>query len=284
MPNRVIRDGFVDSESVCALSDWAHRVYSNLLVKCDDAGRFDGRIEFLRSQLFPLGTPRRNTDFEKALAELAQPKDESGRTLPALVVSYHHAGKPYLQLTKAARSSPCITSRYPWSDGSHKIEYVKLSTRDGDRDFVSTSLSMPSVSHTHGIEGLSAGSPETETETETTKGVGVVAKKPQKKAKEFPTIPAALDSPAFHQAWARWFEHRAEIKHPMTPTAASLALKTLEKMGVSRAVAAIDHSIERGWRGIFEDEKRKQDAEANDPGLNDPTPEDIRRLMEGEDE
>lgn len=160
MPNRILRDGFVDSEAINALSDWTHRVYSNLLVKCDDAGRFDGRLEFIRSHLFPLGTTRRTEDFRKSVEEL-----EGG----GLVIRYAHEGKPFLQVTKWQKCGKSITSRYPWSDGNHEIEYVERQTRDGPKDFVVSSISdgvrTPSVPHKDGVTRKT--NTETETETKT---------------------------------------------------------------------------------------------------------------------
>lgn len=131
MPSRIIREGFVDSESVCALTDWAHRVYSNLLLKADDAGRFDGRLEFLRSHLFPLGTQRRSSEVEQAVIETEK---------HALLIRYHFASKPYLQLTRWHRTGSSHKSKFPWRDGTLEISYVMLDTKDGPKEFVFSSV------------------------------------------------------------------------------------------------------------------------------------------------
>ena len=134
MPNRLIREGFLDSEAVHALSDAAECFYHRLLLAADDAGRIDGRVEMLRARLFPLDSSRRASDVEKALSECQQ---------QGLVYPYKWDGRPFLQLTKWQRCSPCVTSKFPWSDGSHKIAYEKRETRDGEKEFVKTSLSHP---------------------------------------------------------------------------------------------------------------------------------------------
>lgn len=146
MPNRIFREGFVDSDSICALSDWAHRVYSNLLVKVDDAGRIDGRLEPLRAILFPLGLDRPSEDLHSALADLE---------LRKLAILYGYAGKPYLQITKWQRCGSAINSRCPWSDGSFDIEYVQRPTRDGVKDFVRTSVSLSATPCGRGGNGVS---------------------------------------------------------------------------------------------------------------------------------
>lgn len=169
MPNRILRDGFVDSEPVAALSDWSHRVYSNLLVKSDDAGRFDGRLAILRSHLFPLGTTRRSEDFSRAIDEMKFPEGEGGEKLSPLIICYEFAGKPYIQITKWRRCGDAKTSRYPWTDGNHDISYILQRTRDGDKDFVLTSLldPMPIPSAPHRNRVRSELDTETYTDTET---------------------------------------------------------------------------------------------------------------------
>lgn len=156
MPNRIVRDGFLDSEAINALGDAAECFYHRLLLAADDAGRMDGRVEMLRARLFPLSS-RRASDVEKQLSECVK---------LGLVIPYEWDGKPFVQLAKWQRCSPCRYSKHPWKDGSHEITYVERETRDGKKEFVLTSLS-----HTEPIpkalDQLSRECPETETYTKT---------------------------------------------------------------------------------------------------------------------
>lgn len=136
MPNRLVREGFLDSEAINRLGDPSECLYHRLMLAADDAGRMDGRAEILRARLFPLGS-RRASDVEAQLRKCVE---------EALVIAYEWQGKPYLQITKWQRCSPCRVSKYPWKDGSHSIEYVKMETRDGLKEFVKTSLT-----HSEGI-------------------------------------------------------------------------------------------------------------------------------------
>ena len=68
-----------------------------------------------------------------------------------------------------------------------------------------------------------------------------------------PSIPASLDHPSFISAWNDYRQHRKEIKKPLTPTAEKRQLARMEKLGLDRAIAATEHSIAQGWRGIFEE-------------------------------
>jgi hypothetical protein len=65
-------------------------------------------------------------------------------------------------------------------------------------------------------------------------------------------IPLLLNSKSFRDLWATFVQHRSEKRAPLTLTAARMQLARLEKMGVDRAMAALQHSIENGWTGVFE--------------------------------
>lgn len=65
-------------------------------------------------------------------------------------------------------------------------------------------------------------------------------------------IPEALKTPDFVSAFDRWEKHRREIRHALTPTSRAALLKKIGEWGPARGVAAINHSIEKGWQGLFE--------------------------------
>ena len=262
MPNRILREGHVESESVSALSDWTHRVYFNLFSKADDAGRHDGRVALLRSRLFPLGTSKRDDDFRKAVAELQKPRDADDNPLHPLVIAYKFEGKPYLQLTKWERCGNTERSHHPWTDGSHEIEYVVRHTARGDKQFVSTSIvddpiGIPSASHPD--EGRTESDTKTETKSKT--------KTPRARSPDvMPEIPESLIVPEFVGVWSQWQEHIRQKHKKLTPLAAAQQLKRCEEWGLRRAVAAINYSIMRNWGGIFESKNGSHD----EPMLSDP--------------
>jgi hypothetical protein len=65
-------------------------------------------------------------------------------------------------------------------------------------------------------------------------------------------IPANLQTENFLKWWDAWEKHRSEIKKPMTPTSAETLLKRLNQWGETRAVAAIEFTISKGWQGLRE--------------------------------
>jgi hypothetical protein len=99
---------------------------------------------------------------------------------------------------------------------------------------------------------------ETETETETETGKKDLFGDPKKNGKFFRPESAKLPfaSEAFEQAWFLYCVHREEIRKPLTPAAVANCLRELADWGEARAVAAINHTIARGWQGIREPDKR----------------------------
>lgn len=232
MPNRIVRDGFLDSEVVNALGDQAECFYHRLLLAADDAGRMDGRVEMLRARLFPLSS-RRASDVEKQLSDCVR---------LGLVIPYEWGGKPYVQLAKVQRCSPCTNSKFPWKDGSHKITYVKRETRDGEKEFVLTSLSLAD-GMPMGLGESSVKCPETltltDTKTETT----------ARKRAEFPCpadwIPA--------DAWQAFVEHRQAKRAKLTGKAVELIVADLadfRKRGVEPRTV-LEWAIKQGHTGLF---------------------------------
>ena len=67
------------------------------------------------------------------------------------------------------------------------------------------------------------------------------------------TVPKVIDDPRFHVALSEWIAYRAEQKFPrMGNIALGKFLDHCAKMGVKRAVAAIDHSIASTYKSVVE--------------------------------
>ena len=58
--------------------------------------------------------------------------------------------------------------------------------------------------------------------------------------------------------WEAWQQHRIEMHKPITPTARGRQVMFIASIGKERAIAAIRHSIQKGWTGIFEAPARDQ--------------------------
>jgi len=68
-----------------------------------------------------------------------------------------------------------------------------------------------------------------------------------------PTIPSELNKPVFTTAWQEWIQHRSEIDRNLTPSTATKQLQMLLPMGADHAAAVLNHSITKGWQGLFPD-------------------------------
>ena len=89
-----------------------------------------------------------------------------------------------------------------------------------------------------------------ETETETDKGDA-------RGKNEMPKPPEELmQITGFPSAWEDWIQHKKEIKNKLTPLAAKKCFTGLLKM--RDPVGAIEYSIEKGWKGIYEPKNDEQ--------------------------
>jgi hypothetical protein len=105
MANRVIRDGILDSERVNKLSCEAELFYRRLMSIVDDFGRGDGRIQILRSKLYPLKldqvTEKNVIDWMKECVQVG------------LIMTYVVDKKPYLEMLDFNQSVRIKRSKYP---------------------------------------------------------------------------------------------------------------------------------------------------------------------------
>lgn len=92
MPNRLLKEGIVDSDLINGLSEGAEVCFYRLLVVADDLGRMDARTAIVRSRCFPLKEQSNmGSKIEGWLAELATAR---------LIVRYVVASSPFLQISK----------------------------------------------------------------------------------------------------------------------------------------------------------------------------------------
>lgn len=105
MPNRVIRQGILDSEPVNKLS-WASEVfYRRLMSVADDYGRYDGRPIILRTSLYAL---KINQVSEADIVKWMNECSEAG-----LISFYEVDGKPYLEIENFGQTIRIKKEKYP---------------------------------------------------------------------------------------------------------------------------------------------------------------------------
>ena len=108
MPNRILKESICSSEEIDSLSWFEEVLFYRLIVKCDDYGRYDGRLKFVKNSCFPLKDITEK-DVEKALYKLSA---------VGLVRAYESQGRPYLQLVtwEQHQNIRAKKSKYPEFD------------------------------------------------------------------------------------------------------------------------------------------------------------------------
>jgi len=213
---RTVKPDFFLHEDLAALSPLHRIVFIGLWCAADRAGRFEWRPNRLKVQIVPYD----RCDFDKILSELV----ESGFVTRYVVNGAEYGAIPSWE-------------RHQWVN--HREAVSIIPHPDEGEPFLGTPR--------HAEENL--GNPRTIMEYRKGKeGKG----KDKDACGLSPVTPLLSSSPDFLSAWAEWEQHRREIKHPLTPTAAKQQIARLDAMGPERATAAIRNSIANGWRGLFE--------------------------------
>lgn len=72
------------------------------------------------------------------------------------------------------------------------------------------------------------------------------------KQKRLPLFPGNLDTPAFREAWGRWEANCTQRRLSLTDEARRIQLARCSEMGLERALAAIEHSMDSRYRSVYE--------------------------------
>lgn len=89
MPNRIIRESICTSDTIDQLSAEEERIFTRLLVNCEDYGRMEARPEIVRAKCYPLKVDKFSLlDIERMLVKLVE---------VGLIEIYENHGKRYLQ-------------------------------------------------------------------------------------------------------------------------------------------------------------------------------------------
>jgi hypothetical protein len=80
-------------------------------------------------------------------------------------------------------------------------------------------------------------------------------RKSKRKAKgdiDLSDLPEAIRTNEMHAAWMAWAKFRREKKAALTDSTIEKLLVDMAEMGQARAIAAINHTIMKGWQGLRE--------------------------------
>lgn len=221
MPNRIIREGWVESETIDALSVHAECFFLRLCLKADDFGRYHANPQLLKSNLFPLKEDVRNTDISRWLAEC----EKAG-----LIRCYSQTSRRFLEIPKFGQRCRAEISKFP--DPANCQADVSQPHDTGQS-------SAHVVGDGYVVED----------------GDGTAARRRSasvwEKVPEIP-IPASLDTDRFRVLWAEWIAFRRTLHAVKDPvTMFHKQLEVLEAYGVQGAEESLRQSMANGWRGLF---------------------------------
>jgi hypothetical protein len=249
MPNRVVREGIIDSpriEQLVREVGWAGEVfYRRLHQIVDDYGRFDGRLTMLKARAFPTVMDLvRDADLERWIAACVK----SG-----LVRVYEVKGHRYLELLDFRQQVRAKTSKYPDPPQSDADDQHSLSMRETHaqqtlcaRDAPAQQMLSTCAADAH----LDEDEVEDVVEGASNKG-GAEQKQLVVLSPASPSPVLPFESEEFRQAWSDFVSMRKEIKKPLRPTATKAMLKKLQAAGEQLAIEALRESTANQWQGVF---------------------------------
>lgn len=158
MPNRLIREGLLDSDAVGEIDIGAEVLFVRLMLLADDFGRYDGRVTVVCRRAF---VNRRNIDEETTGQWLQQLVDTG------LIDLYEVGGKPYIEIHNFKQRTRSQISKYPNRDGLFEVTSTKnQQLRSKDVRHMSD-MCQTDDGHMSDVCLTDVGHRRTETETET---------------------------------------------------------------------------------------------------------------------
>jgi len=104
VPNRIIREGWLESVNINQLDAPAERFFLRLCLRVDDYGRFHANPTLLRSSLFPLRDDVRSADIPRWIAAC----EKAG-----LVRCYKVTGTDYIEVARFNQRMRSAVSKFP---------------------------------------------------------------------------------------------------------------------------------------------------------------------------
>lgn len=241
MPNRVLREGLLDSEPVSALHDTTFRLYVSILLSGDDYGLCDIGFGAVK-KANPLQSWSREAIF-KMLEEITDAK---------LIAPYEHRGKMYAAI---ARWRAKIQSRAPKHPAppfgfGHCLEPYGFKDDETRRSYI---LIINGMTSARAYPDKLQLTPGADPENEGGRGKGEVLKGKGKKRARTRAERFALPTWIPEDAWQAWEDHRQRIRKPLTDYARKLCMSRLNDLRELGHLprTCINLAIESGWQKFW---------------------------------
>jgi len=277
-----LRPGLLTSPAFNRLSERAECLFIRLLLVVDDFGIFHAGPELVRAACFPLKSYR-TSDVSRALDELENAgmiarytATDSNRYM-ALQKHRSRLAKrlarypqpPSAAVSTPGHSEPAITPlveqclQSPPTDENRpaepviKIDQINRETPVVKIDQINRQAPLSESKRENQIQNKNKNKTQKETQTQKSAKaeagqLPLMADDPAAQAKRKLEPPPPGWSPALHEAWQQWLQHRRENKHPRPALAQRQQIAQLAQWPEAQAIANIQHAIRSGWRGIYE--------------------------------
>ena len=242
MPNRILRSSLLQSQRWLDLADNTARLaFIACILQADDLGNFEGGDRHLARLWRDLGvdTPRKAERIRIALVEAD------------LLRPYQIGGKTYMHIPRFRQRVRYVNSPNPRPPET--IECNEIKEMHGRKSDSSQTQVRPKSDSSQTQDG-----PKTaEVKLREVKRSEDSPSENKTKARAARAAPAGngVELPDWlpRESWDAFKQHRVRLRAPMTPHAENLAIKELAKIvdGGGNAVAVIDQSIVKGWKGLF---------------------------------
>lgn len=220
MPNRYIRESWIDSAAVDQLDAASERFFLRLILKADDFGRYTANPVALKNTLFPLKEDVRSTDSSRWLAAC----EKAG-----LIRCYETPKGRFLEIPKFGQRARATASKFPALE--------EAMTDKGRTDDGQTAGRGP------------ASAPEDEDEDED----GIRGRVAGADVGQAPKVPSSLNTPEFLKAWDLWVRARKGMKKAKDWNLLfQTQLDWLTQFGPATACSILGNSTRNGYQGLFE--------------------------------
>lgn len=240
MPNRIIREGWIESERISQLGAEAEVFFLRLCLRADDFGRFHGNPILLKSSLYPLSDEVKSTDISRFVAAC----EAAG-----VIRCYEADGKKFIQIDRFDQRTRAQKSKFPPPAGAKPpvVRHVSDNGLTNDRRSRTDS------------ETESEADSEPHTQSGNAHRGDQLCDRLAEQPRVRCSFPDALKAvPAFVACWEKqWIPYQIERKGGRPPTINTLErqLQTCLRLGAGRAISALQSAIEKGWAAPDENAK-----------------------------
>lgn len=259
MPRRYVREGINGSrrmEDMVRAAGWAcDSFYRRMLNVVDDYGCFEYRLNLLKLECYKtLHDLVRDADVKRWITECVK---------AGLVRVYAAHGRFYIEILDF-RQAPRSERKFPDPKDCQVLTITEVKQLEPDKAEDVKRICATDEAH---LRPRTSAHSSARTSTRTSGDTGPPPRDIfMETLNGKPAIPAALDSPEFRQVWEEFLSFRVGKDDPLSPISQRHQLHEFIGWGPERSIAAIKHTLAKGWKGIREADSPNGNRKAKPKG------------------